>query len=78
MARLYGTLNGFADDPGMLELKNSISRAVEAQSGRVSIVKAIQQVRELMSTSETDEELQNLIGTEAAYLCRPILFDRLK
>ena len=75
---MYGTLNGFGDDPGMAELKNSISHAVEAQSGRVSIVKAIPQVRELVNTSETDEALQNLIGTAAAYLYRPILFDRLK
>lgn len=75
---MYGTLNGFADDPTMPELLNSISHAIEAQSGRVSIVKAIQRVRELVSTSETDEELQSLIGTAAAYLNRPILFDRLK
>jgi hypothetical protein len=64
--------------PEMPELNNSISDAVEAQSGRVSIAEAIQRVRELVSTSETDEELQNLIGTTAAYLYRPILFDRLK
>ncbi|ESZ60629.1 hypothetical protein X728_14895 [Mesorhizobium sp. L103C120A0] len=62
----------------MPTLQDAISQAVDAQPGHVSIAEAIRRVRQIVRTSAPDVELQNLIGTAAAYRWKPILFDRVK
>jgi hypothetical protein len=62
----------------MPTLQDAVSQAVDAQPGRVSIAETIRRVRQTIRTSAPDVELQNLIGTAAAYRWKSILFDRLK
>lgn len=54
-----------------------IAEIVARTGGFVSIKDTIAQVRYVISTSKSDADLQNEIGTEAAYQGKPILFDRL-